>query len=278
MAEITAPMVKKLREATNVGMMECKRALVEADGDMGKATKILRERGIVIAGKRASRATNQGLIASAISEDGKTASLIEVNCETDFVARNETFKAFVDQLARKACETDGNLANAVKEEVTAKIAEIGENIVARRNARYVLQGPGMIASYIHLGNKVGVLVEVGCEKDETVKNDIFKELAKDITLHIAACSPQYLTPDEVPPEEIGSEREIYAKQVKNKPAQVIDKIVDGKLKKFFAEVCLFEQGFVKEPKQKISALLDVKGKELGDKLNIRRFVRYQLGE
>lgn len=278
MAEIAAALVKELRDATNVSMMECKRALVEADGDMEQATKLLRERGITIAAGKASRTANQGLIASAAAEDGRKASLIEVNCETDFVARNETFAAFVEQLAGKACSTDGALADEVKDEVTAKIVEIGENIIVRRNTRYCLEGTGRIASYIHPGGNVGVLIEVGCEKDQTVEDSAFKELVKDLTLHIAACNPQHLVSGDVPADVIASEREIYANQVKDKPAQIIDKIVDGKLKKFFEEICLIEQGFVKEPKQSVSALLASKGNDLGDKLSIRRFVRYQLGE
>jgi elongation factor Ts len=278
MAEITASLVKELRDATNVSMMECKRALQEADGSIEEATKLLRERGMAIAAKKASRATNQGLVASAEADDGRTASLIEVNCETDFVARNKDFIDFVDELARRACETDDALAGGVKDELTAKIAELGENMVVSRNLRYVLQGTGRIGSYIHLGGKVGVLVEVACGKEESVENDTFKELVKDLTLHVAAANPAYLAPEDVPEEEIASEREIYAKQVKNKPDHIIEKIVDGKMKKHFAEVCLLEQGFVKEPKQAVKALLAEKAKELDDTPTVRRFVRYQLGE
>jgi len=278
MPEIAAKLVKKLRDATSVSMMECKRALVESDGDMEKAIRLLRERGMAFAAKKASRATNQGLIASGITEDGRTGSLIEVNCETDFVARNESFAAFVNRLALKACATDGRLANEVKDEVVAKVTELGENIVVSRDTRYVLDGHGMIASYIHLGGKVGVLIEVTCQKAETVENDVFKKLIRDVTLHIAACDPQYLASEDVPLDMIASEREIYAKQVKDKPAKVLDKIVDGKLKKFFTEVCLMEQGFVKEPKQSVSSLLTAKGKTLADTLTITRFTRYRLGE
>lgn len=277
MSDITAAQVKALREATNVSMMECKHALVEAKGDMEKATRLLRERGIAVAAKKASRSANQGVIVSGVTEDGRAASLVEVNCETDFVAKNDIFKAFARCLARRACDMDGSLADEVKEEVTAKITETGENIVVRRNERFVLRGTGGIASYIHLGGKVGALIEVGCEKNDTVETDTFKELIKDLTLHVAACSPRYLTSNEVPGDVIRSEREIYAAQVKNKPPDVVNKIVDGKLQKFFAEVCLEDQEFVKESKQRISALLAAKSKELGDNIIIRRFLRYQLG-
>lgn len=274
--EISADLVKKLRDATNVSMMECKRALVESGGSMEKAQKLLRERGIAIATKKATRTTNQGIVASVVTPNG-TASLIEVNCETDFVARNENFRQFVARLAADAAQTDAPLADKMKAELTAKIAEIGENMVIRRNARFVLNGKGMVGSYIHLGGKVGVLVEVNCTKDETAGKPEFRELVKDLTLHIAACSPAYLTAADVPPAVVTSEREIYAKQVQGKPAQVLEKIVDGKLKKFYTETCLVDQLFVKDPKQSITALLTEKGKALGDSLTIRRFLRYQLG-
>ena len=278
MADITAETVKKLREATNVSMMECKRALVEANGDIPQATKLLRERGMAVAAKKATRATNQGLLGSASADGGRTLSLIEVNCETDFVARNENFTAFVRKLAEAACATDGSLADGVREQVAAKIAEIGENIVVRRNLRYVLQGKGALAAYIHLGGKVGVLVEVGAENDATPQAGAFKELIRDLALHVVACAPRYLLPAEVPAEEIASEREIYAKQVKDKPPQIIGKIVDGKMRKFYSEVCLLEQPFVKEVKQSVATLLAEQGKALGDKLTVRRFARWQLGE
>jgi elongation factor Ts len=278
MAEISADIVKKLREATNVSMMECKRALVEAGGDMEKATRILRERGIAIATKKASRATKQGIIASATTPVGKTASLIQVNCETDFVARNTTFITFVNQLAVKACTTDENLGETMKSELTAKVVETGENLAITRNTRFVLQGTGAIASYIHMGGKVGVLVDVACEKTETINNPVFKELVKDLTLHVAASRPKYLTSAEVPADVISTERGIYAKQVTGKPANIVDKIVDGKMKKFYEENCLVNQLFVKEQKVTISSLLDTIGKQTGDTLKIRRFVRYQLGE
>ena len=277
MTQITAAQVKELRTATNVSMMECKRALVEAEGDMDQALRLLRERGMAVAAKKASRAANQGLVASHLAADGRTGSLVEVNCETDFVARNEDFRAFVTDLAQRAAAADGELADTVKDEVTAKVAEIGENIIVSRNVRFVLEGNGAIGSYIHLGGKVGVLVDLGCEKAETANEDAFKELVKDLTLHVEAEAPRHLTSDAVPADEIAAERDIYAKQVDNKPPQIVEKIVDGKIKKYFAEICLVEQGFVKEPKQSVSELLAEVGKQVGDTLAIRRFVRYQIG-
>lgn len=258
-------------------MMECKRALVDAEGDMEAALRLLRERGMAVAAKKATRTANQGLVASATAEEGKTVSLVEVNCETDFVARNENFQAFVADLAERACKTDEPLSELYKDEVVAKVAEIGENIVVRRNVRFTLQGNGAVASYIHLGGKVGVLVEVNCEKAETVTNEAFQETVKDMTLHIAAANPRYLVPEEVPETELAAEREIYAQQVKDKPDQIVEKIVAGKVRKYCAEICLLEQPFVKEPKQTITQLLEATGKSVGDKLTVRRFARYQIG-
>jgi elongation factor Ts len=279
MAEmITAAMVQELREATNVGMMECKRALVEAGGDKNKAIKLLRERGMAVAAKKATRAANQGLVGSFVKDDGSAGSLIEVNCETDFVARNASFQAFAKELSVEAANIDGSLAQHVAARVTAKIAEIGENIIVKRNLRFVRQGQGVIQSYIHLGGKVGVLLELNCTKPETAGAAVFRDLAKDLTLHIAAASPKYLSRTEVPADILTAEREIFAKQVEGKPAPMVEKIVDGKMGKFYQQVCLPEQIFVRDQETVISKLLELKGKELGDTLTIRRFARYQLGE
>ncbi len=277
MAEITAALVKQLRDATNVSMMDCKRALVEAEADIDQALKLLRERGMAVAAKKASRVANQGLIASKTTDDGKTLSLVEVNCETDFVARNENFIAFVSDLADKALATDASLGDEMKDMVTAKVAEIGENIVVRRNARMVREQTGALGSYIHLGGKVGVLLELGCEKEETTAAEPFTTLLRDLTLHVAASNPRFIVADEVPEDEIKAEREIYAKQVENKPDNIVEKIVDGKIRKYLGEICFVGQPFVKEPKQSITELLAEVGKQVDDSLTIRRFVRYQLG-
>ena len=277
MAEITAAMVQELREATNVGMMECKRALVEAGGDKDKAVRLLRERGLAIAAKKATRTANQGLIAAA--GDGKVGTLIEINCETDFVAKNENFQKFVKGMAEKALAlADNTITEATKGEMAAKVAEIGENLVAKRNLRFTVQGAGLVATYIHLNGKLGVMLELGFSKPETAAVPVVLDLAKDLTLHVAACSPRYLVAAEVPADVLAAEREIYAKQVTGKPANIVDKIVDGKIRKFYEQVCLVDQGFVKEPDVSVTKLLEAKGKEAGDTLTIRRFVRWQLGE
>ncbi|MEI6971684.1 MAG: translation elongation factor Ts [bacterium] len=278
MAEITSELVRELREETNLGMMECKKALVDADGDKQKAIRLLRERGTLVAQKKSARVANQGLVASVIKPDGKTGSLVEVNCETDFVARNSTFIDLVNGLATKACESDANLAETDKEAVVALIAKLGENMVIRRSARFVLSGTGTVACYIHLGGKIGVLVEAGCGNETTVRADVFKETVRDVAMHIAASNPSYLDAAAVPADVVASERDICAKQVQGKPANIVDKIVDGKMKKFYAEVCLVDQGFVKDPKVAISQYLEARSKELGDKITIRRFLRFQVGQ
>ena len=275
--EITAALVKELRDETNVGMMECKKALIEAGGDKEKAVKFLRERGLAIAGKKASRTAKEGNVAAEIFNGGKSGIMIEVNCETDFVTRNESFKDLVVQLVGIAKGIQGSLADAAKDLVVSKIASIGENIIVRRNVRYDAQGEGIIASYIHLGGKVGVLVEVGCGQAETAANPAFKEVVKDITLHIAACNPGYLVRKDVPETVLASEKDIYAKQVTGKPANIVEKIVLGKLEKFYSQTCLVEQAFVKDPEQSVTDLLANKGKEFGDVLAIRRFTRFQVG-
>lgn len=276
MTEITAAMVQELREATNVSMMECKRALVEAGGDKERAIRLLRERGVAIAAKKSSRQANQGLIAAAVCQ-GQVGALIEVNCETDFVAKNPGFQAFVQSLADKAAADERPITEWAGPDVSAKVAEIGENIVARRSTRYTLQGPGLIAAYIHLHGKVGVLLELGCTRPETAATAAFQELAKDLTLHVTAAQPRWLDRSAVPADVLDAERDIYRKQVTNKPPPIVEKIVDGKMTKFFAQVCLVDQGFVKDPDTPVSRLLAAKGKELGDTLSVRRFVRYQVG-
>ena len=276
--EITAALVKELRDETGLGMMECKKALQETNGDKQAAIKVLRERGLAIAGKKASRLAKDGRVACEIYDGGRSGVLIEVNCETDFVARNQSFQAFMKELVGKAkTVADNGLAESVKDQVAAKIAEIGENIVVRRNVKFVVAGSGIVAGYIHLGEKVGVLLEVGCTKDGTVAQDAFRDAVKDVTLHIAASNPQFLQRQDVAADVIASEREIYAKQVENKPANIVQKIVDGKLEKFYQQSCLVEQAFVKDPDQTVAEMLAARGKDVGDTLTIRRFVRYQVG-
>ena len=278
MAEISASLVKELREETGVGMMECKKALVEAKGDKTAAIKILRESGMAIAAKKASRTAKQGIIAAEIAADAQSGLMIEVNCETDFVSKNDNFKGFVAELVKDARGiADNALADVAKAKVDAKIAEIGENIIARRNITYKVQGVGAIAAYVHLGGKLGVMVEVGCKNTASVQNSVVKALLADLTLHITAVNPACITRDQVPAETVQAEKEIYAKQVEGKPANIIEKIVVGKLEKFYGQICLVEQPFVKDQDKTVNAVLAEAGKAAGDEFTIRRFVRWQLG-
>ena len=283
---ITASMVKELRDATSVGMMDCKKALQETDGDFDAAVKILRERGAAVAAKRANKEANEGQIESNISSDAQSAAMIEVNCETDFVARNEDFQAFVAELSNDAMnfETD-QMAAAIADKLTEKISSIGEKLQLRRNVKWTVEGTGSIASYIHMGGKVGVLVELGYENAGTIDNPVFQELAKDLTLHVAAAAPQYLTRDEVPADLIEAEQEIMRNQMKaedeekgkSRPDEMIEKILIGKTNKFFSQICFIEQGFVKEDKVSITDFVTEKSKEIGNTISIKRYVRYQLG-
>ncbi len=278
MADISASLVKELRDETGVGMMECKKALVETGGDKEAAIKKLREAGMQMAAKKASRTAKQGIIAASVAPDAQSGRMIEVNCETDFVTKNDLFQSFVSELLREADGlADDTIGEACKSKVEAKIAEIGENLVARRNLTYTVQGTGAVAAYVHLGGKLGVLVEVGCTKPESVQQDAVKAMLADLTLHITAVNPACITRDQVPAETVAAEKDIYAKQVEGKPANIIDKIVAGKLEKFYGQICLVEQPFVKDQDKTVGAVLADAGKAVGDEFTIRRFVRWQLG-
>jgi elongation factor Ts len=276
--EITASMVKELRDATNVSMMECKRALQEANGDKEKAFKLLRERGMAVAAKKADRVAKDGKISAKVTADGKTGVMIEINCETDFVTRNEIFQKFVVEMTDKALSADGNPAEVFKADITAKVAEIGENIVLRKSEKYTVSGTGAVASYIHMGGKVGVLAEFGFSKADTVNSAAFKELALDVCLHVAAARPASLDRSGVPAQLVEDEKALFAKQVEGKPANIVEGILKGKLNKFYSQICLIEQMFVKDDKISITQLLEAKSKEIGDTVTIKRYTRWQLGE
>ncbi|MGC6427074.1 MAG: translation elongation factor Ts [Akkermansiaceae bacterium] len=287
---ITAALVKELRETTGVGMMECKNALKETEGDIQAAVKILRERGQAKAEKKAGRAANEGVIFAQIDGSGKSGIIIEVNCETDFVAKNDNFQAFVADIAGTIADGGADSAEtalalskgegSLDEFIKTKVLEMGENLQLPRVARFDVSGEGSVASYIHLGGKVGVLIEVGAEKSESASNDAFRNLVKDLTLHIAASAPSGLSRDDIPADLVEAEKDIFRKQLEGegKPADLIEKIIPGKLGKFYSEQCLLEQGFIKDPDTTIKALLEAKSQELDDSLSIRRFIRFGLGE
>ena len=276
MAEINAALVAKLRGMTGAGMMECKKALGEAKGDLSAAVDVLRKAGTVTAGKISAREAREGVIAQYIAPGGRVGVLVEVNCQTDFVARNDIFRAFTDEVAKRiAADPKVNL----EAEREAAVAKIRENIKIPRHARMEVAGSGMVAAYIHTGAKVGVLVEVGAGKEATVANDDFKQLVKDITLQIAAGHPYSVSREQVPADILAKEKEIAAEQFKNKPPQAIAKIVEGKLEKFYQTYCLVDQGFVKKNSEiSLKEHVASVAKQLGDEITIRRFVRFQIGE
>ncbi len=277
MSAITPAMVGQLRGMTGAGLMDCKKALDESQGNLDTAVDWLRKKGAAAAGKKADRVANEGLVGQAVTAGGKVGVLIEVNCETDFVARNDSFKAFVSELAGKvAAEAQVNLdADRV-----AAVARIGENIQIRRHQRLEVQGVGALAAYIHTGGKVGVLVEIGATKESTVAAEEFKQLLRDVTLQIAAASPVSVSRADVPQAIIDKEREIATQSdaLKGKPAAAMENILKGKLNKYFETNCLLEQGFVKNPDLKLEAHVATVAKALSDTLTVRRFVRYQIGE
>lgn len=273
---ITASQVKDLREKTGAGMMDCKKVLTEADGDMEKAIELLRERGIAKAAKKSDRVAAEGLVAAYISEDGKVGAVVEVNAETDFVASNAEFKAFVEDVAKQVAtqnpaDVEALLAQksisdsekTVQEVLTNKIATIGENMSIRRFERF--ETNGMVAKYIHGDGKIAVLVDM---------EGASEELAKDICMQIAAAKPEYLDRDSVPAERVEKEMEILKVQAMNegKPAEIAEKIVQGRIGKFYGEICLVDQEYVKDPDKKVSQLL----KENNAKIN--RYARLEKGE
>jgi elongation factor Ts len=278
MAEITAAVVGMLREMTGAGMMDCKKALTEANGDLDKALDILRKKGAATADVKAARHAKDGAIAQYIAPGGKLGVLVEVNSETDFVARNEIFRAFCDDVAKRyATEANPDLET----ERQAMVAKIRENIKISRHAKMEVAGNGMIAGYIHTGAKVGVLVEVGAGKAETTGKDDFKQLVKDITLQIAAGHPHTVSREHVPADVIAKERDIASQsdRFKGKPAQAMEKILQGVLDKFYQTHCLVDQGFVKRNSEvSVKEHVAQVAKQLGDEITIRRFVRFQVGE
>jgi elongation factor Ts len=273
---IDAKQVAVLREKTGAGMLDCRKALVEANGDIETAVDILRKKGTASAAKKAGRAANEGVIAQAILPGARTGILVEVNCETDFVAKNEDFLALTAGWAKTLAE---NPAADLEPARIEAVTKIGENIQIRRHGRIDVAGNGIVAAYIHLGGKIGVLLEVGAGQQETVNRDEFKQLVRDITLHIAAASPVCIRREEVPATLAARERAIYEEQTpKDKPAPVIEKIIEGKMSKFYAGACLLEQAFVKNPDQTVTQLVAEKAKALGDTIEVRKFLRFQVGE
>ena len=261
MANITAALVKELRERTGAGMMDCKKALVECDGDMDKAIDFLREKGLAAAAKKAGRIAAEGMVDTYVDENG-VGVIVEVNCETDFVANTDRFK---DMLAQPFYTDASKTVNDLIGEATASI---GEKISVRRFARFVAEH-GMVDTYNHMGGRIGVMVELSCPE----VNDEVKALSHDLVMHIAAANPQYVRRDEVPTDNLEKEREVLTQQALNegKPAKIVERMVEGRIEKYYKEVCLLEQPFVKDPDINVT-------KMLGGKADVVRFVRFERGE
>jgi elongation factor Ts len=292
MAEITASQVKELRECTGAGMMECKKALVESGGDMDQAVDILRTRGLAALAKKAGRATNEGAIAASTSADGTVAALVELNCETDFVARNAEFVTFAQTLA-------DTVVSAAPADVTALMAapyadrglsveavlgeavgKLGENMGVARFTRVEIAGSGAASTYIHGGGKIGVVVSFACKNTATASSDSFKSAARDIAMQVAAAMPLYSSRVEVPADVVAHEIEIYKAQAaeSGKPDAIQLKIAEGRLEKYYKEVVLPEQVFVKDQDITVEQYLARISKEVGDEIEIVSFERWNLGE
>ena len=290
MAAITSAMVKELRERTSAGMMDCKKALVESLGDMEKAIEWLREKGLSQAAKKASRIAAEGVVAQYLSEDGSLAALVEVNCETDFVAKTDNFINFANKVAKQVAlanpaDVDALMAQKFVDDESKTISDlvsdatvaIGEKISIRRFTRY--ETSGVVSTYIHLGGKVGVMVEVDADGEGRLQDDV-KTFAHDLALQIAAAKPEAVRRAEVDASKLEKEKEILRAQALNegKPEKIVERMVEGRIEKFYKEVCLLEQAFVKDPEKSITKLMEEIAKATGATLDIVRFTRYERGE
>lgn len=294
MAAITASMVKELREMSGAGMMDCKKALTETDGDFDKAVEFLREKGLATAVKKAGRIAAEGIVMTTVVDGGKKAAMVEVNAETDFVAKNEVFQTYVKEVVDQIVSTDVQDVEALKNEKwaldpsmtvaekhAAMVAKIGENMNIRRFAK-VSEENGIVVSYIHAGGKIGVLVDV----ETDVVNDAIKEMAKNVAMQAAALKPQYTTRAEVDADYISREKEILLAQIMNdpkesqKPQKVIDGMINGRINKELKEICLMDQTYVKaeDGKQSVSAYVAQVAKENNAKVAVKKFVRFETGE
>ena len=291
---ITAAMVKELREMTGAGMMDCKKALNEVDGDMDKAVEFLREKGLAAAAKKASRIAAEGIVATLVSDDKKSAAIVEVNAETDFVAKNEVFQSYVARVAAQVLASNNTTMEAfmaepwiddasftVEQELSQMVAKIGEKLSIRRFEK-VTNENCVIASYIHAGGKIGVLVNM----DTTASAETVEECGKNVCMQVAALKPQFTNRNEVSAEHIAHEKEILLAQIMNdpkesqKPAKVIDGIVTGRINKELKEICLLDQVYVKaeDGKQSVAKYVESVAKEIGAPITVKSFVRFETGE
>jgi len=292
MADISASMVKELRECTGAGMMECKKALTEADGNMEAAVDILRTRGLAALAKKAGRATNEGTVAAFVTPDSKTGVLVEVNCETDFVGRNAEFTGFVARLAEiiandAPADVDGlKKASVVDRGITVEellgemVGKLGENMGVARFVREELEGTGAVATYVHGGGKIGVMVTYSFTKPETAENDTFKTFARDVAMQVAAANPMNTRREDFDAAVLEHELSIYKAQAaeSGKPEAIQEKMAQGRLEKFFKEQALVEQMFVKNMDITVDQYTKDTSKAVGDEIVVVGFVRFNLGE
>ncbi len=292
MADITSQMVKELREMTQAGMMDCKKALMEAEGVMEKAVEWLREKGLAAAAKKAGRIAAEGLVESYINDDATVGVIVEVNCETDFVAKTDNFRAFCKDVAVHIAKENpadveallaqkfvGNPQKTITDLVSDATVAIGDKIDIRRFVRYQATS-GVVESYIHMGGKIGVLLEVSNDTASTRGLETFRVYYHDVALQIAAAKPIFVRKEQVPMTELNKEKEILRAQALNegKPEKIVDKMVEGRIEKYYKEVCLLEQPFVKDGDKSIQQVTDEVGKEIGAKLDVVRFERFERGE
>lgn len=288
MADISAAMVMELRKISGQGMMDCKKALQETDGDVQKAMDVLRKKGLATLAKRAGRATSEGLVVHKSSDDGRTNVLATLCCETDFVAKSDDFVATAAALTdyALACTADEGVDNILETVIngrkfsdllTENVSKTGEKTEVGDYARYSLDDPGFVCTYVHFNQKVGTMLQIETGDDATADAETIKQTASDIAMHITATKPLALDKDQIDPETVEREKAIFAEQVKNKPAEIVDKIVEGKMKKFFAENCLLQQAFVKDDSKTVEQVLADAAKEAGGQASIKRFVRFEVG-
>ena len=278
---ITIDMIKQLREATAAGMGACKEALAATEGNMDEAVKYLREKGLAVAAKRVDKESKQGIVALAEAADKKSMALAEVNCETDFVAKTDAFVKFVGDAARVALEGK-DIEATLSDDYKMLLTKTGENVKIRRSERYALEGNGVLSGYIHMGGKIGVIVEIGCGKAETAAKQEVVDAAHMICLQVAANAPKYVAPADVPQADIDAELEIKLNALKEQkgklpPEQALVGIKKGMAAKFCTQICLVKQDYVADGEKTVEQYLDGVAKQVGDTLTIKRFVRMQLG-
>ncbi len=284
MAAISAQMVKELRDKTGAGMMDCKKALQENEGDLEKAVDWLRQKGIAKAAKKVGRATSEGLVTVASSADGKTVAMSALCCETDFVARGEQFQSFAASISQLVLDKDpadlAALEALLGDTLQGQIATVGENMTLGSFARYAVPNTGAVGVYIHANSKIGVMVELVCAKEASTISEVINTLGKNIAMQIAAANPLAVAPDALDPETVEREREVYRQKAleEGKPANIAEKIVEGAVKKFYKEVCLLEQPYIRDDKKTIADVLRDAGKDVDDTVSVARFVRLHLGE